>query len=132
MDYHVETRRIAVIKLENGADVLNGLEAELARLGIRNGVILIGIGSTTSYHIHVVDSLSLPVDNRYFRADGPYDIVNMQGYVLEGRVHAHISLGDNRDGTQRGGHLEVGCRVLTFCAITVMETTAIPEDLDQA
>ena len=131
-EYAFEAKRTVVIKLSNGEDVLQGLESELARLGIQHGIIQTGIGSTSAYHIHVVDSMGLPVENIYFRAEAPFDIVNMQGYILNGRVHAHISLGDNRDGTQRGGHLEIGCRVLTFCAISVMETTAIGEDLDQA
>lgn len=125
-----EMKRLIVIKLENGEDVLRGLEAEVKKAGILNGVILTGVGSTTSYHIHVVGDVKLPVPNLYFKDTGPFDIVNMQGHIIGGRVHAHISLADAIDGTQKGGHLEPGCKVLTFCAITIMETTEVGE-LDQ-
>ena len=119
--------RQIVVKLKNGDDVLLDLERELKEAGIANGVILTGVGSTTSYHIHVVNSDTLPVENIYFKATAPFDIVNIQGHVFSGRVHAHISLADDIDGSQYGGHLEAGCKVLTFCAITVMEILPIGE-----
>jgi predicted DNA-binding protein with PD1-like motif len=123
-------QNLHVIRLGNGADILRGLTEELARRGIANGVIVCGIGSTTSGHIHVVKSTALPPGNVYFRfPDEPFDVVGMQGYVMGGRVHAHISLARATDASQIGGHLEEGCGVLTFCVITVMETEPLG-DLD--
>ena len=119
-----------MIKLNSGADVLGGLEAEIKKAGIKNGVILVGIGSTTCYHIHVVKTCNLPPGNVYFKKQEPFDIVNMQGYIFDGRVHGHISLSDAKTGSQFGGHLEPGCSVLTFCVITILETDNVGE-LDQ-
>lgn len=118
-----------IIRLENGEDILKGLERELKNANIENGIIVSGIGSTTSYHIHVVESQKLPPGNVYFKKDEPFDIVNMQGYIMDGRVHAHISLGDAETGNQFGGHLEKGCNILTFCVVTIIETEALG-DLD--
>lgn len=125
--FFTEGVRLAVIKLEYGDDVLKGLERELKKAGITKGVILTGIGSSTSYHVHIVASGNMPPGNIYFKDDAPYDIVTMQGFVMNGRVHAHISLSDAVSAAQFGGHLEEGCRVLTFCAITIMETKEIEE-----
>lgn len=122
--------RTIIIKLNNGVDVLEGLEAEVKKSGIKNGVILGGIGSTTKYHIHVVKTTNLPPGNVYFKKEAPFDIVNMQGYIFDGRVHGHISLSDAQTGAQFGGHLEPGCEVLTFCVITILETDYVGE-LDQ-
>ncbi|MFO7956405.1 MAG: DNA-binding protein [Candidatus Brocadiia bacterium] len=117
-----------VIKLENGEDLLRGLEAGLAERGVHDGVITCGIGSTTGAHVHVVKSTDLPPGNVFFRhEDEPFDVVSMQGYVMDGRVHAHISFARAEDGAQIGGHLEEGCPVLTFCIVTVVETGPLGE-----
>ncbi len=119
---NIETKNTHIIKLENGQDLLKDLEKQLIKEGIKDGIIINGIGSTTSYHIHVVKSCNLPPGNVYFKKDVPFDVVNMQGYIMDGEVHAHISFADAEDGSQFGGHLEPGCKVLTFCIITIIET----------
>jgi predicted DNA-binding protein with PD1-like motif len=127
MRFDVTGKRIVIIKLESGEDILEGLGKELRKAGISNGVILTGVGSTTSYHVHVVKSTGLPPGNVFFKKEAPFDIVNIQGYVLDGRVHAHISFADAAGAVQAGGHLEHGCRILTFCTVTVMETGQLSE-----
>ncbi len=115
-----------IIKLRSGEDVLRGLEGELARLGVRDGVIVAGIGSTTGAHVHVVETTKLPPGDKFFRHENePFDIVSLQGYVMAGRVHAHIALARMADAAQLGGHLEEGCPVLTFCLVTVVPTAPL-------
>ncbi|MHC4539025.1 MAG: PCC domain-containing protein, partial [Planctomycetota bacterium] len=41
----------------------------------------------------------------------------INGYVIDGRVHAHVTLAD--DDKAFGGHLEKGTNVFTFAVITV-------------
>jgi len=118
-----------IIRLKNGEDILKGLERKIESANIKNGIIVSGIGSVTSYHIHVVKTKELPPGNIYFKEDEPFDIVNVQGYIMNGRIHAHISFADAESGKQFGGHLEKGCNVLTFCIITIIETEALG-DLD--
>ena len=122
---NINTGNTHVIKLEYGADILKELEKELADAEILNGIIVNCIGSVTSYHIHVVETDNLPPGNIYFKKEAPFDVVNMQGFIFNGEVHAHVSFADAEDGSQFGGHLEEGCNVLTFCIITVMETEEI-------
>lgn len=45
------------------------------------------------------------------------DIVSISGYVIEGKVHAHIGLSDGKKSV--GGHLEPGTEIFTFCVITI-------------
>ena len=122
---NIETKDTHIIKLEYGEDLLESLEREVENAGIESGIIINGIGSTTSYHIHVVESKNLPPGNVYFKEDAPFDLVNMQGFIMEGKVHAHVSFADAEEGSQIGGHLEPGCEVLTFCIITIVETEGI-------
>ena len=53
------------------------------------------------------------------------DLIAVQGYILNGRVHAHITLAD--ENSVVGGHLEPGTKALTFFIITI---GVLPDDLD--
>jgi predicted DNA-binding protein with PD1-like motif len=48
---------------------------------------------------------------------GPADIVSVNGYVIDGRVHAHLTMTDADKAF--GGHLETGTSVFTFAVVTV-------------
>jgi predicted DNA-binding protein with PD1-like motif len=83
-----------------------------------NGVILSGIGSVRGYHVHVVCNRTFPSKNTFVKdTTAPADIVSMNGYVIDERVHAHITLADADKAF--GGHLESGTNVFTFAVVTV-------------
>jgi len=109
-------------RLNPGDDVLVSLREAVCESGILNGVVLTGIGSVSRYRVHVVQTTNLPPGDVFFEGEGPYDILSITGYVLDGRVHAHITLSNTEKAV--GGHLEEGCRVLTFAVITLADTEA--------
>ena len=109
--------RVVVVRLKNGTDLLAGLREAVAREKIRNGVILSAFGSVTSYHVHVVDNTTFPPKDVYKKSEGPYDLLNVSGMILGGRVHPHITLANPTQVV--GGHLEEGTRVFTFATISI-------------
>lgn len=109
--------RIVVVRLKRGTDLLDGLKKAVAQEKIRNAAILSGVGSLTSYHVHAVSNTTLPAQNLYYQAEGPQDLLNVNGFILDGRVHAHIVFSDDKKGL--GGHLEPGTTVFTFAIITL-------------
>ena len=117
--------RIVVVRLKHSTDLLDGLAKAVRDEGIKKAVILAGIGSLTSYHVHAVDNTTFPTKNVFFKAEGPQDLLNVNGYVIDGRVHAHITFAD--DEKALGGHLEQGTRVFTFAIITL---GVLEEDTD--
>jgi predicted DNA-binding protein with PD1-like motif len=64
-----------------------------------------------------VSDKNLPPAQEYPKASVPMDVVSVQGYILDGRVHAHIALSD--ENSVIGGHLEKGTKALTFFIITI-------------
>ncbi|MBW3624847.1 MAG: DNA-binding protein [Armatimonadetes bacterium] len=116
----VEGGRIVMVRLESHEDVLIALRQAVEESGIRNGVILSGIGSLSRYHVHVVKTTNLPPGDVFWGEEGPYDILNVNGLILDGRVHAHLTLSNTEHAL--GGHMEEGCRVLTFCFIALLDT----------
>lgn len=109
--------RIEIIQMQPGTDMLDGLNLFAGEKNIKNAVILAGIGSVTDYHYHVVSDKNLPPAQEYPKASVPMDLVSVQGYILNGRIHAHISLSD--ENSVVGGHLEKGTKALTFFVITL-------------
>jgi uncharacterized protein len=110
--------RILVLRFKNQTDLLAGLERIVKECKIRNAVILSGIGSVKSYHYHTVSNGTFPSKNVFVKnSDGPADIAGMNGYVIDGRVHAHITFSDPDKAF--GGHLEPGTTVFTFAIVTV-------------
>lgn len=113
-----EFDHILVLRYKYKSDLLQGLKKSVKEQGIVNGVILSGIGSVTSYHIHSVSNSEFPSQNIYIRdPDSPADLASMNGYIVDGRVHAHVTL-TNENGAF-GGHLEEGTTIFTFAIVTI-------------
>jgi predicted DNA-binding protein with PD1-like motif len=110
--------RLEVLRFKYKADLLTGLQKKVETLGIKNGVILAGIGSVRDYHIHSVSNREFPSHNIYIKdPSAPADIASMNGYIIDGRVHVHITL--TSEDRAFGGHLEEGTHVFTFAIVTI-------------
>lgn len=110
--------RIVVLRFKYETDLLAGIEKMVQEQHVRNAVILSGIGSVKGYHLHVVTNRTFPSKNVFIRdPTSPADLVGMNGYVIDGRVHAHMTLA-NADQAF-GGHLEPDTKVFTFAVVTL-------------
>jgi Predicted DNA-binding protein with PD1-like DNA-binding motif len=120
-DAHVISSRfdsVLVVRFKYQTDLLAGIDSIVKHYKINNAVILSGIGSVRNYHIHTVSNRTFPSKNMYVKdLSAPADILSMNGYIIDGRVHAHITLA-NADKAF-GGHLEFGTNVFTFAVITI-------------
>ncbi|KPL10314.1 MAG: hypothetical protein AMS26_21635 [Bacteroides sp. SM23_62] len=109
--------RIEIVRMKPGTDMLEGLEKFVKEENIKNAVILTGIGSVTDYHFHVVSDKNLPPAEEFPKASVAMDLIAVQGYILNRRIHAHITLSD--ENSVIGGHLEPGTKALTFFILTI-------------
>jgi predicted DNA-binding protein with PD1-like motif len=110
--------RIVVLRFKYQTDLLAGLEKMVKEQKIRNAVILAGAGSLRGYHVHSVSNRTFPSKNIFVKdPTAPADLVSMNGYIIDGRTHAHVTLafGDKA----WGGHLEPGSEVFTFAIVTL-------------
>jgi uncharacterized protein len=81
-------------------------------------VILAGAGSVRGYHVHQVSNRTFPSKNLFVKnPTAPADLIGMNGYIINGKVHAHMTLA-NPDKAF-GGHLEPGTSVFTFAIVTL-------------
>ncbi len=112
-------KRVILVRVAAGEDILLGLRKAVVDHGIVNGLILTGFGSVSHSHFHVVMSNELPPKESYPKSIQPLDVCSFNGFILDGNVHCHIDFSDERNGF--GGHLEEGTLALTFANIAVGE-----------
>jgi uncharacterized protein len=118
--------RVLVLRFKYDTDLLAGLEKMVRENQVRNAVILAGAGSVRNYQVHQVSNRTLPSKNMFVKdPSAPADIAGMNGYIMGGKIHAHITLA-NPDKAF-GGHLEPGTTVFTFAIVTV---GVLPGSLD--
>lgn len=110
--------RVVILRFKYQADLLSGLEQGVKEQKIRNGVILAAIGSVRSYHYHTVSNRTFPSKNIFVKnPEASADIISMNGYVIDGRLHPHITFSTPEHSF--GGHLEPGTAVFTFAVVTI-------------
>jgi predicted DNA-binding protein with PD1-like motif len=110
--------RIVVARLKYQTDVLAGLRKIVQQEKIRNGVILSGVGSVRGYQLHTVSNRTFPSQDTFVKnPTQPADLVSMNGYVIDGRLHPHMTLAT--PDKVMAGHLEPGTEVFTFVIVTI-------------
>jgi hypothetical protein len=109
---------VLILRFKYQTDLLTGLEDMAKQQKIRNAVILSAIGSVRGYHVHSVVNRTFPSKDMFVKdPTSPADLISMNGYIIDGRVHAHVTLANAEKAF--GGHLERGTEVFTFAVVTV-------------
>jgi predicted DNA-binding protein with PD1-like motif len=110
--------RIVILRFKYKAELLAEMEKMIKQEHIQNGVILAGIGSVRGYQVHQVSNRDFPSQDTYEKNPTlPADLVSMNGYVIDGRIHAHMTLATPHKVI--AGHLEPGTQVFTFVIVTI-------------
>jgi uncharacterized protein len=113
-----QLQRVVVLRFKYQSDLLAGIEKAVKEQKIKHAVFLSGIGSLRNYHIHSVSNRDFPSKNKFVQdPSAPADIVSINGYVIDGRVHAHMTL--TNEDKAFGGHIEPNNTVFTFAIVTL-------------
>jgi predicted DNA-binding protein with PD1-like motif len=113
---HVD--RIVVLRLKYDTDLLAGIEKMVKQEEIHNGVILAAIGSVRGYQIDQISNREFPSKNTLeSNPTSPAELVGMNGYIIGGRVHAHITLATPDKAI--AGHLQYNTHVFTCAIVTI-------------
>ena len=110
--------RVITLRFKFDTDLLAGIEKIVKQEKIRNAVILSAAGSVRGYHVHQVSNRTFPSKNMFVKdPTAPADLISMNGYVIDGKIHAHMTLANPEKAF--GGHLEPGTSVFTFAIVTL-------------
>ena len=106
----IESQDVTVIRLHEGEDFFPTLLEALARVDLRNGIILTGVGMLKDFELGWFDHATMGYNKRTF--DTPHELVALSGTVAlvdidgEKKVmpHVHAALA-GPDLALVGGHL---------------------------
>lgn len=114
-----QTGRVVVIHLGKGELLLESIQEELARLGIKDAVVLSAIGSMRKAAFHIITNTEALSVNEYITLEKPMEIGAIQGIILDGVPHLHIVCSDTTRAYT--GHLENATEIQYLAEICIME-----------
>lgn len=114
-----ELGKSILIYLEKGEAILESIEKTIEEYGIKDGIIVSGIGSANRVCYHRIGSTEDMPTNEYITVEGPIEVTALQGLIIDGQAHLHITC-CSRDQAF-GGHLEHGSLVQYLAEISVLE-----------
>jgi len=119
--------RIVVLHLKRGDKLLESVTSQLEELGIKDAVVLNGIGSLQTGNFHVAGSTADKDEPAFTNLENtPLELGAIQGMVLNGKAHFHMVV-CHLDKAMVG-HIDPGCEVLYLGEITLAELKGVNVD----
>ncbi|HSJ54147.1 MAG TPA: PPC domain-containing DNA-binding protein [Anaerolineae bacterium] len=115
--------KLHILRVDPGEDVLEAIQEFLEQAGVRQAVVLGGYGTLGAYRLHWVTHNHLPSEILLGSDTGGFEILAMNGLVVEGKAHVHVTLATA--GGAFGGHLEPGCIAYVLCELYLAEVEGI-------
>ena len=111
--------RFVVMHLGKGEKLIESVQSELTRLGIKSGVITSAIGSLRKVVLHIITTTEDDATNEFITIEEPIEVGAVQGIILDGKPHLHIVCSDTKRAYT--GHLENGCEVQYIMELSILE-----------
>ncbi len=115
----LDLTKVHILRIDPGEDVLQSVQLFLAEEGIRQAVVLGGYGTLAASHLHWVKDNKIPAREVFGREEGGIEILSMNGLVVDGQAHIHVTL-STPEGAY-GGHLENECIAYVLCEVFLGE-----------
>ena len=125
MQYFVSkmTPKTILIMFDRDDLLLEGLQEVVKKEKIDTAAITGGIGSLQRVHLHTITVTTVPSVDKYWNFTGAIELASVQGSVIGGDPHVHITVFDWDSKTTYIGHLEPGSVVAyrAEVSLTVLE-----------
>ena len=125
MQYFVSktTPKVILIMFDRDDLFLEGIQEVINKEKIDTAAITGGIGSFQRVHLHTITTTAVPSIDKYWNFTGAIELASVQGSVIGGDAHAHITVFDWDTKATYIGHLEPGSVVAyrAEVSITVLE-----------
>lgn len=126
--------RVHALQFDPDDLLLEGIREFISESGVRDGVVVSGVGTLRDCTMHMVTTTSFPpVEVLRTFADTALELTSMQGVIADGVPHIHMNVSNSESAV--GGHLEPNCTVLYLAEVVVLEVpgfglTRVPNDKD--
>lgn len=114
-----EFGKVIILNLQRGDLLLETIEEELEKSGIKNALLTSAIGSMQKVVLHRVVGTGREPEDEFITLDRPMELASLQGVVLDGKAHFHMVVSDVEQAYT--GHLEPGTEVLYLGEVSLVE-----------
>ena len=112
--------RTIILKLVQGEDLLESIEAAIKAESIENAVIVSGIATFDRSRLHMISTLGYPIETYIDeKTDVPLEVVSIDGFICDGEPHIHVTVSARNQAY--AGHVLKGCRILYLGEIVIQE-----------
>ena len=112
--------KVHTLRLDAGDFLLESIEAFIREAGIKNAVVVSGIGTLDYCVLHMVMTTGYPPVEHFERWDDkPLEVSALSGLIADGKPHLHMVVSDHK--VAFSGHVEPGCRILYLGEIVIAE-----------
>ncbi len=127
-----KVERVIIASLTPGDLFLESIEEIIKKEKIETGVVTSCIGSFRKFRYHTITWTGMPPKDRHFEIEGPIDIGGIQGLIVGGEPHLHVTFNNCETGETSTGHIERGCETcyLIELFIEVIEGVSIKKAKD--
>ena len=115
--------KVILIMFDRDDLFLEGIQEVIKKEKIDTAAITGGIGSFQRVHLHTITTTAVQSIDKYWNFTGAIELASVQGSVIGGDAHAHITVFDWDTKATYIGHLEPGSVVAyrAEASITVLE-----------
>jgi predicted DNA-binding protein with PD1-like motif len=115
--------KVILIMFDRDDLFLEGIQEVIRKEKIDTAAITGGIGSFQRVHLHTITTTAVQSIDKYWNFTGAIELASVQGSVIGGDAHAHITVFDWDTKATYIGHLEPGSVVAyrAEASITVLE-----------
>lgn len=103
--------RVIIVSLTPGDLFLESIEEITKKESIETAVVTSGIGSFRKFKYHTITWTGMPPKDAFYTIEGPIEIGGIQGLIVDGEPHLHITFHNCENGETSTGHIEHGCEV---------------------
>ena len=114
-----QVKNVYFVTVERGEDLLETMQKAVEQLGVKQGVVLCGIGVQEGANLYEVIDSNTPAAKHYEKLDGAVELCAIQGNIVDGAIHMHSVV-----STEKGvwaGHVEPGNKSLITLQVMIAE-----------
>ena len=112
---------IITLGIRPGEMLLESINKAIEDNEIENGIVISGIGTTKTLHIHYITHTKFPSTNKFVTIEKPLEINSISGVIANKIPHLHIAA-TYKDEESYGGHLEPESEVLYLAEVVILKT----------
>ncbi len=119
--FSFDFKAIHIVRVDPNEDVLWAVSSFVEHNEIAQAVVMGGYGTLCAHSLHWVAHNRLPCENRFAQGEDGIEVLAMNGIVVQGRPHIHVSLATEKGAY--GGHMEPGCKAYVLCEVFLAEVS---------